>query len=257
MVLRRSRRLAAKPAVNYYEAPEPSEAAQRLRDKRQAARGGLSWPAFVTAVRAELGCTVKQAWREASKRQAGLPTMTREELAAERFSEVGRRVQARSEAAVARQEAAMRRRAERIVARMERDAAVLAAMPLAPPCLERQDAVTELPHGPALERTEATGCQLPEEVLNLPPPPPLRRTCQLPGCDEWCTYCRENDRIAAANRGWNPFQEPRPAFVPQLAFDLPPPPIGATVVRIPIDMRLMTAAALREIIAAANAALNA
>jgi hypothetical protein len=159
------------------------------------------------------------------------------------------RVQARCEAAIVRHEAAMKSRTERIIAQLERDIAILDSMPATSPRLERHNAVVQLPSGPALERTEATGC-------DLPPPPPLRRTCQLPGCYEWCAYCRENDRIAAANRGWNPLQEPRPVFVPQLAFGgVPPPPIGATVVRIPIDMRLMTAAALREIIAAANAAL--
>lgn len=268
--VRRSQRLAAKPAVNYYEAPVPSEAAIRLQEQLKVERGQMR--------------------------------MVRNAL----------RVQARCEAAIAHHQAVMKRRTERIIARMERDAAVLAAMPATPPRLQRHNAVTDAPwappHPPALSRTEATGCALHEEEHGLPPPPPLRRTCQLPGCDEWCsyclgndriqatggtlspppplrrtcqlpgcnewcTYCRENDRIAAANRSWNPLMEPRPVFVPQLSFggappsssadrglggDLhpPPPPIGATVVRIPVDLRLMTAAALRELIAAANAALS-
>jgi hypothetical protein len=198
---RRSNRLAAKPRVDYYEAPVPSEAAIRLREERAAARAQAQM--------------VKHALR----------------------------VQVRCKAAIARHEVAMARRTERIIARLERDVDILASMPVAPPRLERHNAVTELPPRPNLGYTAATGC-------DLPPPPPLRRTCQLPGCNEWCSYCRGNDRIAAANRNWNPLAEPLPSFIP-------PPPIGATVVRVPVDMRLMTQAALRELIAAAQAALNA
>ena len=143
---------------------------------------------------------------------------------------------------------------ERLIAELEQEAEILSTMPRTPPRLQRQaaEAPWAPPRGPALSRTEATGCALPE--LDLPCPPPLRRTCQLPTCDEWCSYCRENDRIAAANRARNPLAEPRPAFVPQLAF-LPPPPIGATVVRVPIDLATLTRAALQQIIAAASSAL--
>lgn len=137
------------------------------------------------------------------------------------------RVQACCEVAVARHGAAMKRRTECIIARMEQDAAILASMPATPPRLQRQNAVTD-----------------------LPPPPPLRRTCQLPDCNELCSYCRENDRIAAYNRA-HPLTGPN--TVPQLL----PPPIGATVVRIPVDLRLMTAVALRELITAAANALGA
>ncbi len=61
---------------------------------------------------------------------------------------------------------------------------------------------------------------------NLAPPPPLRRVCALPTCDENCSYCRENDRIAAARRGL-PFltpdvaAEPSPTQIPRLAFGAP------------------------------------
>jgi len=65
-------------------------------------------------------------------------------------------------------------------------------------------------------------------MSNLPPPPPLRRVCNLPTCDENCVYCRENDRLAAARRGL-PFlapdagaggaaAEPSPTNIPRLAF---------------------------------------
>ena len=52
-------------------------------------------------------------------------------------------------------------------------------------------------------------------------------------------------------------QEQGPASVPQLAFSLPPPPpIGATVFRVPVDLRQMTQESLRELIAAAASALG-
>lgn len=247
-VIRRSARLAAKPAVNYAEEELLSEREQRRLDRR----GGLSWHDFVCAVRAECDCSWPEAIKEAFLRQNGAAPRSSADFEAGRLQRMtanALRVQANAEAAVARQEAANKRRAERIVSRIERDQAVLASMPAAPPRLERQDAVTE---GPALAYTEATGC----ELLDLPPPPSLRRTCQLPGCDEHCTYCRGNDRIAAENRGWNPRTEPHPTSVPQLAFSLAPPPIGATVVRVPVDLRLMSQESLRELIAAAAAALD-
>ena len=34
-------------------------------------------------------------------------------------------------------------------------------------------------------------------ACTLPLPPPLRRTCATPTCDEHCAHCRRNDRIAA------------------------------------------------------------
>jgi hypothetical protein len=267
--LRCSSRLATKPAVNYYEAAMPSEAAIRRRDLAKEERA---------AARAQ-------------------DRMIRNAL----------RVKVRCQMAIVRHEKAMKRRTERIIARMERDAAVLAAMPATPPRLARQAAVTgeapwAPPHGPALSRTEATGCDLPPlpnwtmfEPASLMPPPPLRRVCASPDCDEDCKRCRYNDRLAEFNRsrplpvGLLPPPAPLrrmcaspdcdevcrrcrgndllaefnrehplpvgPASVPNL-FSLPPPPIGATVVRIPIDMRLMTNEALRAIVAAANAALG-
>lgn len=203
--LRRSRRLAAKVPISYYEAAVPSEAAIRLRDRIYAER----------ATARIQNRMVKNALR----------------------------VQARCEAAIAHHEAAMKHRTERIIAQLEHDVVILASMPAMPPRLQRHPAVTELPPLPNLGYTAATGC-------TLPPPPPLRRTCQLPSCNEWCSYCRENDRIAAYNQA-HPLTGP--AMVPQLL----PPPIGATVIRIPVDMRLMTAAALRELITAAANALGA
>jgi hypothetical protein len=75
---------------------------------------------------------------------------------------------------------------------------------------------------------------LPSKMSNLPPPPPLRRVCNLPTCDENCVYCRENDRLAAARRGL-PFlapdvgaggavAEPSPTNIPRLAFGAPAEP---------------------------------
>jgi hypothetical protein len=215
---RRSRRLAAKPAVSYYEAPIPSEATIRRRDQHRA--------------------------EAAMVRNA-------------------RRVQRRAEAAVAQDTQRKLVQVERILREIERSVAnsaeqserqnaeILSAMPAvdatwAPPRDSRSRSAAAFAPQPALSRTEATGCALPE--LDLCPPTPLRRTCQLPSCDDWCTYCRENDRIAAANSNWNPLAEPRPAF-------LPPPPIGATVVRVPIDLSTLTRAALQQIIVAATSAL--
>jgi hypothetical protein len=225
---RRSRRLAAKPRVDYYEAAIPSEATIRRRDQAKAVRA---------AERAEHRMVLNAL-----------------------------RVKVRAQVAVARQDAANRRRAQQIVNRIERDAAILAAMPSTPPRLVRQDAEAPWapPHGPALSRTEATGCADPNWIPfeptpgALPSPPPLRRVCASPDCDEDCKRCRYNDRLAEFNR--NRPLPTGPAFVPNLinppAGTLAPPPIGATVVRIPIDMRLMSAAALHEIIAAASTALG-
>jgi hypothetical protein len=212
---RRSRRLAAKPRVSYYDPAIPSEAVIRQRDRVKAER--------------------------ATQR------------AQDRMVLKALRVKAQCEMAIARQQDAMDRRVKRIMAQLERDEATLAAMPATPPRLQRHNAVTgeapwAPPHPPALSRTEATGCA-------LPPPSPLRRTCQLPSCDEWCRYCRENDRIASHNMAaGGGGGGGGPASIPPI-WDLPPPPIGATVVRVPIDMAQMTAAALQELIAAASRAL--
>lgn len=269
--VRRSRRLAAKPRVSYTEEKLLSEPAQRRLDRR----GGLTWNQFVAAVRSECNCTYSEALMEASRRQKGAAPRSAADFEQSRIERLAARaaaVHAKATAAADRQDQAKRSAAAHIIARMARDMEILAAMPATPPRLARHDAVTgeapwAPPHPPALSRTEATGCALSEEVLSLPPPPPLRRTCQLPGCDEWCSYCRENDRIAAYNRA-NPIYLPAPPATLPPVWDLPPsssaggvgglvpPPIGATVVRIPIDMAQMTAAALRMLIAAAQNALD-
>ena len=268
-VSRRSHRLAAKPRVTYTEEIVLPEAVQRLRDQRTHARGGLSWNQFVAAVRTECDCTWSEALQEASRRQNGAAPRSAAAFEAGRLQRLTARAaasQARATAAADRQDKAKYRRAQEIIAQLEQEAAILESMPATPPRLARQAAVPWAPpRGPALSRTEATGCA-------LPPPPPLRRTCQLPGCDEHCTYCRENDRIAAYNRA-NPIIGGGPASIPRiripawadeegaigmapLPFLPSPPPIGATVVRVPIDMAQMTALALQELIAAAQRALN-
>ena len=271
--VRRSRRLAAKPRVSYTEEKLLSELQQRSLDRR----GGLTWNQFVAGVRVECDCTYAEALMEASRRLKGALPRTAADFEEGRLYRLAARaaaVHAKATAAADRQDREKRRRAERIIARMARDMEILAAMPATPPRLARQDAVPWAPpHGPALSRTEATGC------ADLPPPPPLRRTCQLPGCDEWCSYCRENDRIAAYNRA-NPIYLPAPPATLPPVWDRPPsssaggvgglapsssaggvgglapPPIGAAVIRVPIDMAQMTAAALRMLIAAAQNALD-
>ncbi len=283
---RRSRRLAAKPRISYREAPEPSRQSQEKQDKTYRLIG-MTFAEFAASIRGE-GLNYIEANYEAGQRLKDLAADVDEATyqaniearAAERLRVRAERVRVRAEAAVARQDATLRRRSQQIVNRIERDAAILASvahsaeqslllsMPSTPPRLQRQDAVTgEAPwaplHGPALTRTEATGCELPPEPnwipfewteTNLPPPPPLRRVCASPDCDEDCKRCRYNDRLAEHNR--NRPLPTGPAFVPNMINPaLPPPPIGATIVRIPIDMRLMTDAALREIIAAASTAL--
>ncbi len=214
---RQSSRLAAKPRINYYEAPVPSEAQIRAQEEaafvrnalkakrnaekavaredkhkakavrriiRQLERPQSAWQQEVAAVRAELGCSFGHALKVASERR-----------------------RAAVRAAEAQEEA------ERISAWLSRPAVTskrTIAMPAPPPA-------------PRLERQNA--------VLDLPPPPPLRRTCQLSTCDEWCSYCRENDRIAAINR-------------------LPPPPTHLPVLRIPINLGAMTAQEMSDLIAA-------
>lgn len=259
---RRSRRLAAKPAVNYYEAPVVPEHIQRRRDKRAyELRGGLTWNQFVAAVRAECDCTWAEAMEEASRRMKGEAPRSAADFAESRMERLATRaaiIQIKAEETARRQDERKRRRAEQIIARLERDLAALDSMPTTPPRLARQAAIVGAPSKPAISRT-------------LSPPPPLRRTCQLPGCDEHCSYCRENDRIAAYNRA-NPIigsgqaSIPRiriPAWadeedaigIPPLPFLPSPPPIGATVIRVPIDMTQMTTLALQELIAAAQRAL--
>jgi hypothetical protein len=173
---RRSRRLAAKPRIDYYEAPVPSEAQVRAQAEADFVRNALK-----------------------AKRNA--------------------------ERAVAREDKRKAAAVERIMRQLERPAVTpkrtiaLSAPPPAPK-LERRNAVLDLHDG------------------GLPPPPPLRRTCQLPTCDEWCSYCRENDRIAALNR-------------------LPPPPTHLPVLRVPINLGAMTAQEMSDLIAAlAQAMVN-
>jgi hypothetical protein len=159
--LRRSKRLAAKPRINYYEAPVPSEAQVHAQAEAY-------------------------------------------------FVRAARKAQRNAEKAVAREDKRKARDVERLLRQLERD--------MAPPPLK-------------LQRHNA--------VLDLPPPPPLRRTCQLPTCDEWCSYCRENDRIAARNRA------------------LQPPPTHLPVVRVPINIGAMTAQEMSDLIAAlAQAMVN-
>jgi hypothetical protein len=270
---RRSRRLAAKERVDYTEEFEPSRRSQEKQDKTYRLIG-MTFAEFARQIRTEEGLSWFEANHEASERLKDLAADVDEATyqanimarAAERLQVRAERVRVRAQAAVARQDAALRRHVERVLNQLEREA----AMPSTPPRLVRQDAVTgeeapwAPPHGPALSRTEATGCELPPqpnwvpyEWTSLPPPPPLRRVCASPDCDEDCKRCRYNDRLAEFNR--NRPLPTGPAIVPNIINAegaLAPPPIGATIVRVPVDLRLMTAAALRELMAAAAAALN-
>jgi hypothetical protein len=97
----------------------------------------------------------------------------------------------------------------------------------------RTIALSAPPPAPKLERRNAV------LDLDLPPPPPLRRTCQLPNCDEWCSYCRENDRIAAYNRAHPP-----------------PPPTHLPVIRVPIAIGAMTAQEMSDLITALAQAMR-
>lgn len=238
--VRRSNRLAAKPRVSYYDPGIPSEAVIRQRDQAKEER--------------------------ATQR------------AQDRMVLKALRVKAQCEMALARQQDVMHRRVKSIMARLERDEATLATMPATPPRLQRHNAVTgeaswAPPHNcrsrcdavfaptPALSHTEATGCAEPNwihfEPSTLLPPPPLRRVCASPNCDEDCRRCRFNDRLAEFNRCRPLPSPPLPPHLPSVLapLGLAPPPVGAAVIRVPIDMAQMTAAALQELIAAAQRAL--
>jgi hypothetical protein len=73
-------------------------------------------------------------------------------------------------------------------------------------------------------------------AFDLPPPPPLRRTCATPTCNEHCVQCRGNDRIAAemqAEGFWLKLAGtmhgslPLTTMLPQGGGALAPQPVGA------------------------------
>ena len=254
---RRSKRLALKrnekPAGFYTEETVLPEKEQRRRDKRAyELRGGLTWNEFVAAVRTECNCTYAEAMQEASRRMRGAAPRSAadfEPARLERLTARANAVRVSAEKAIARQQAAKQRLIEQILAQLEQEQSIFESMPAAPPRLARDYRSAVFAPTPALSRTEATGCDL----SDLPMPEPLRRTCATPTCDECCAHCRANERMPSFPAGGS---GGGPESIPQIAFrELPPPPIGATVVRVPIDMAQMSALALNDLIAAAQRAL--
>lgn len=284
---RRSPRLAAKPAVNYYEEVEEKEAVIRARDKKAYALDGRSWLDFVKVVRAELGCTYIQAVQQASRRLKGLPTRDRISFIAENAV----KAKARAEAAIAKQDAAKARRVERILRRLSEDRPAAQTAPSYPlPKFESDDpeifelwfykgqdyiincvgdcyaigntfdewagrwngekiddSVPDPKHDDYDEMTTCLHARAWHEGM-WRSVPALRRSCASPECSDTCSHCANNMRPE--------FQEPCPSppSIPNMF--LPPPPTNATVVRVPIDLAQMTNNALLQLIAAAQRALK-